>query len=263
MDYLDKYLKGHTVEVYNDLIKLGEKDYNEILPEAEKVFAELFRRVRYNLEIIYAELEQIGYKFRQNPKYDFEKPLVSPVFGGEPSLAAARSAEGSEDDLLQKMAKLESKKIHMPLSLQFFYKYVGACNFSWDYKNYPDIPWELSDPIQIGPLSDVMDSFLEELDYYEKEGGEEYNEFIKCAGLDVSADYLHKDNISGGAPYSVQTTEKPTLDSLLLHEENGTTFINYLRICFENCGFSRAYELEDTNEFLAFCERVRPKLLKI
>jgi len=105
VEYLDRYLRGYTVEICGDLLKRGAEDYGAILPEAEKVFAELVGRVRHNLEVIHAELARIDYKFWQPAGYDFEKPLLSPV---------------SSAELAKLLAELEGKKVFMPRSLQFF-----------------------------------------------------------------------------------------------------------------------------------------------
>jgi hypothetical protein len=80
--------------------------------------------------------------------------------------------------------------------------------------------------------------------------------------LDLSADYLHKDNISGGPPYAIEITKRPAIDGIFLHEEYDTTFIDYLRITFENCGFSRGQYINDP-EFMKFVEKVKPQLLPI
>jgi len=41
-------------------------------------------------------------------------------------------------------------------------------------------------------------------EYYEEDG------FVS---LPIAADYLHKDNISGGPPYSIKITDMQTVDS--------------------------------------------------
>jgi hypothetical protein len=83
------------------------------------------------------------------------------------------------------------------------------------------------------------------------------------AYLELSADYLHKDNISGGAAYAIEITPNRSIDGKLLNEEHQTTFINYLRIVFQNCGFGRVDEFERTAAFESFCDKVGPKLKKI
>ena len=87
--------------------------------------------------------------------------------------------------------------------------------------------------------------------------------FSEFPSLELAADYLHKDNISGGPPYSIQITKEPQIDSLFLNEAHETTFIDYLRICMENCGFSRTKEFENQTDYQAFCDKVRPQLKKI
>ena len=117
-----------------------------------------------------------------------------------------------------------------------FYRIVGSCNFAWDYETNEDFIWQCADPIQIISLDDLVsgvaneDNLSDMADYYQEEG---------YASLQLAADYLHKDNISGGPAYSLLITENPSVDGQFLNEEHDTSFINYLRICFDNCGFSR------------------------
>ena len=149
--------------------------------------------------------------------------------------------------------KTYNKKIgYIPLSLKMFYKIVGSCNFAWDYDENPSIPWEGADPIQITPVTDLL-SELTDL-------SEEDDDFIQ---LTVSAGYLHKDNISGGLPYCVEITPSPSIDGLFLNEDHDKTFIDYLRLTMENCGFSNADACMDIDDFVRFQESVRPKLYNI
>jgi hypothetical protein len=83
--------------------------------------------------------------------------------------------------------------------------------------------------------------------------------------LGISTDYLHKDNINGVQAYSIKTTKKPQTqtDSQFVNEEHNTTFINYLRIAMDNCGFSRADAIRDRADFIEFSRKVRPKLYEV
>lgn len=239
MNLLEKYLKGENQYVYNEIRNLGEAAFEpNHYPTVEAILTETFKRVAHNLEIIYTELIKINYCFTKKIKYDFQKPLLKPSLDTE--------------KLLQRLDAAVKKIGHVPLSLQLFYKIVGSCNFAWDYKESSNIPWEGSDPLQIAPVTDL----LSELDDLE----EEDEDYIQ---LRVSADYLHKDNISGGPPYSVQITPNPSIDGQFLNEEHNTTFINYLRLTMENCGFSRAEVCMDIDDFVRFQERVKPKLYRI
>lgn len=52
--------------------------------------------------------------------------------------------------------------------------------------------------------------------------------------IDIAPDYLHKANVSGGAPYAVAPSTGA--DGLVLFERHQTTFTNYLRIAFSWAG---------------------------
>ena len=103
------------------------------------------------------------------------------------------------------------------------------------------------------------------IELYLKFGDKKYDDW-KADGyvsLQLSADYLHKDNISGGPAYSLLITEKPSSDGQFLNEEHATSFINYLRICFDNCGFSRITNPEYDNDYQSFFAKVIPLLKPI
>jgi hypothetical protein len=239
MKFYERYINGETDKVYAEIYKLGDDAFlPNTLNDIEKVLEETFKRVVYNLDIIYKELVRIDYKF--------ERPLIKPL-----------------PDINELLMKLEESVMlfgFVPLSLKMFYRIVGACNFGWDYKTNEDFIWECADPIQICSLDDLLEeltdagnlSYLKEC--YEEDG---------FAALQLSADYLHKDNISGGMPYSLQLTSKPSIDGQFLYEEHNTTFINYLRICFDNCGFSRITNPDYNNDYQSFFDKVKPQLIPI
>lgn len=54
--------------------------------------------------------------------------------------------------------------------------------------------------------------------------------------LSLSPDDCHKYGISGSGPYSIKVPCR-AFDTMLLYEEHETTFVNYLRICFQWAGF--------------------------
>lgn len=238
MNLLERYLQGDTVQVFEEIVRMGQNAFEKhTLPEVEAVLTETMVRVAYNLDLIYRALVDEKYCFKENPTYDFEYPLLKP-------------RSGAQDSIL-KLEGIVEEIGYVPLSLKFFYKIVGSCNFAWDYNANEEIPWEGADPIQINPIADV----LSEATQFEFDD--------QPPGLQVSADYYHKDNISGGQPYSVELTETPQVDSRFLDEEHETTFIGYLRIAMKNCGFTRAYAVNDLPDFVNFCNRVKPLLKPI
>ena len=236
MTLYDRYIKGETETVYEDIYKLGEDAFLQSnYVDIEKVLTETFERVAYNLDIIYKELLKINYTFKSNFEYNFERPLIKPL--------------ENTDKLLEKLDNSVRSFGYVPISLKMFYKIVGACNFGWDYETNEDFIWQYADPIQITSLDDLVsemtdEDYLDDLKEYFKEDG-----FIS---IQLSADYLHKDNISGGQPYSLQLSSKQSIDGQFLYEEHNTTFINYLRICFDNCGFSRISKPENNMGFVQF-----------
>ncbi len=239
MQFLKRYLAGETVTVYNEVAQLGPKAFEQAcFNDISAVLKETFRRTAHNLDIIHHELLQLDYNFKKDSQYDFEQPILeSPT---------------ETEKLLEELQKQVKPIGYVPLSIQFFYLDVGACNFAWDYERIPAIPWEGSDPLQIAPLKWLI-----------SETKELWDDDEPLEEIQLGADFLHKDNISGGPAYAIEITKNPSIDGLLLNEEHDTTFINYLRLAFNYGGFSRGEVLTDNNDFQAYLKNVRPKLLPI
>jgi hypothetical protein len=247
--FYDRYINGQTKQVYQEIQDLGQDAFlPNNLPEIEKVLTETFERVAYNLHIIYNELKQMDYLFKANPKHNFEKPLHKPL--------------ANTSILLEKIASAVEPYGYVPLSLQYFYKIVGGVNFVWDYEINEDFIWQMADPIQVASI----DSVEQELsDKYWREDMQQYveDENFGTAFIDLAADDLHKDNVSGGQAYAIQITKEPSIDCHFMNEPNDTTFINYLRICFEFCGFPSITRPDMNNDYQAFFEKVKPLLKPI
>ena len=240
MDLLEKYLQGDTVRVYEEISGMGSGAFEKkSFGEVRAILTETMNRVAYNLDVIHSALQHMNYCFNDKPRYDFEYPLLKPRWRAQFQI--------------KKLQKTIQPLGFVPLSLKMFFSIVGSCNFAWDYDTNPDIPWVGADPIQVMPVTDLLG---EAKDLEPDEDGDP-------VGLPLSADYYHKDNISGGPAYSIELTTKPQVDSRYLNEEHETTFINYLRIAMENCGFSRAYEVGDLPDFVGYRSKVKPLLKPI
>jgi hypothetical protein len=212
------------------------------------VLTETFNRIAYNLEIIYQELNNINYGFKKTFTSNSDKPLLPPL--------------PDTNKLITELEQAVADFGKVPLSLKLFYKIVGECNFAWDYESLPNLLWEGADAIQIACLDDLVDYVI----------GDEWREYISDAleynedeipALELAADYLHKDNISGGLAYSLQITKNDSIDSLFLNEPHRTTFINYLRICIENCGFPGDSDFRQSDSYKEFYLKVKPQLKSI
>lgn len=247
MNLYERYLNGETITVHNDISKLGASAFNDSHREdVEKVLEETFKRVSINLEIIYNELIDFGYLFKTDYKFNFEKPLHPPL-------------ENTEY-LIKKLDLTVENFGYIPLSLKYFYRIVGGVNFVWDFETNKKLMWNMADPIQVSSLDSIVEEVTNE---YWEEDMLQYldDEDFECAFLDISSDDLHKDNISGGQSYAIEITKEQSIDAKLINEPSNTTFINYLRICFENCGFPGITKFN--NDYKAFFNQVKPQLKKI
>jgi len=235
MGLLHRYIHGETTSVYNELYALGADALSPAnFTETSLVLHETFTRVRYNLEVIYKELQRINYQFEADIKHDWQIPLLAP---------------DTDTDILLAELKSRVKNVgHIPLSLEYFYTIVGSCNFCWDWKLKPDIPWEGADPVDIPPIKNLLE-MVDEEDFIESD----------CDEILIAGDYLQKDNISGSS-YHIQLTTSASLDSLITGWD--IPFIEYLRLTCNNCGFTMADQCE-YDSLTEFCNRVRPKLLDI
>ena len=199
MTFYDRYINGQTEKVYQEIYALGQDALLPVyLTDIEKVLTETFQRVSYNLEIIYNELKEINYLFKINPENNFEKPLHKPL--------------PNTEFLIQLLDNAVKPFGYVPLSMKFFYKIVGGVNFVWDYETNEDFMWEMADPIQIAGLDAVVETVSDE---YWAEDIQQYvdDENFGNAFLDLAADDLHKDNVSGGQAYAIQLTKEPSIDS--------------------------------------------------
>jgi hypothetical protein len=249
MTFYDRYINGQTEQVYQDIYALGQEAFLPTnLPDIEKVLTETFERVAYNLDIIYNELKLINYLFMTEPTYNFEKPLHKPL--------------PDTNILLEQLDSAVKTFGFVPLSLKFFYKIVGGVNFVWDYDTNENFIWNMADPLQIASLDAVVETVTDE---WWQEDIQQYveDENFGTAFLDLAADDLHKDNVSGGQAYAIQITNQPCIDSNFLNEPNNTTFVNYLRICFDNCGFPAITRPDIQNNYQDFFDKVKPRLKPI
>ena len=121
MTLFDRYLKGETTDVYNDFYALGQEALNPgNFIQTDLILNETFKRVKFNLEIIYKELKTINYQFVSNIEHNLQKPLLPP----DPNV-----------DFLLSELKFKIKNAgHIPLSLEYFYRIVGSCNFCWNWE---------------------------------------------------------------------------------------------------------------------------------
>lgn len=247
MNFIQRYNRGETIQVYSDIHALGQAAFDEqYFDDVQEVMTETMRRTARNLAVIYDELTKVGYNFTRTAEYSFQKPLVSPFT--------------DTTTLLTQLDEAVAPFGYVPLSLKLFYKFVGGCNFAWNTDDDDAIPWPYADPIQISPLDDLV-THVTAGDWEEEMA--DLSEYREVPSLELSADYYHKDNVSGGPAYALALSQSPSFDGRFLNEEHETTFINYLRIVFMNGGFGRIEDAQQLASFRQFYDRVKPKLTMI
>ncbi len=133
------------------------------------------------------------------------------------------------DDIREKIAEYEALEGIgvFPLSLRVFWEVVGSVDFTGYHPLWP----RFSDPLILFPVESI------DGDYPSWREGVEAGD-IEAGPFEVAIapDYFHKDNISGGAPYSMRVPND-AIDGILEYERHETTLVDYLRICFRYGGF--------------------------
>jgi hypothetical protein len=212
MNYLERYLNGDHEQAWNDLLSLHSAVRRQpYADQAQAVATETMRRVRRNCERIVNRLQSAGYIFGIYPDgsggYTSDEPLSSSSYQPQTDIA-----------------RLEDQVGPVPLSLLAFWREVGAVDLVGMHPDWPS----LLDPLVVyAPEAALVD--LESWDDDEEDPSSEAFE----AGL--APDNLHKDNISGGEPYSVRLPD-PSADFLLRYEQHGLYFVPYLRLAILRWG---------------------------
>jgi hypothetical protein len=210
MNYLERYLNGEYEQVWTELQNLGatvrqEPHYNL----AVRVADETMRRVRSNCERIIDYLRTINYEFGVypdgSPGYFSAGPLVPP-------------ADGSGED----QKALEEAVGPLPIMLVAFWQQVGSIDF---VGRHPEWLKGLDPLVIYAPEVAVSD--LDAMD--------EMKESIGHFEATLSPDDLHKDNVSGDAPYAVRLPD-PNMDFVFQNEKHNLYFVPYLRFALLRFG---------------------------
>jgi len=210
--YFERYKAGEHQAVWQDLVKLGDKVFDDPVHEDAWSVAQLtMERAKINLETLYERLKHIGYKF-ELPDEVFTAPDPTAI------------------ETLEVLFK------PLPLSLKAFYTIIGGVDFVGTHPGLmtfpddtysPDISAVLSDPLCIYGLN--VDDLVDYRDHYAEEDDEPYP-------LEISGDIYGKANISGGQAPFIELPDK-TADPEVLVTLYDCRFVDYLRINVEWGGF--------------------------
>lgn len=212
LDYLQRYQSG-DFGAWDELVANAEEvmESTELKTHAITLAEEIMSRVKNNVSVLRKTLITAGTKINNQ-----EPPL-------------------SKDDY----AFLTNKFGPLPIALEAFYKIVGSINLTpkYDY-NYGEVTLE-EDEIWMKALDPLYIESATNLTFLLEEYLEHDDENMQFL-LDLCPDFLHKQDISGGAPYAIELpppSKREALDPKILHYRHELTFVNYLRHCFKWGGF--------------------------
>jgi len=207
--WIERYASGQHRQVWTEMTSLGAaivEDPQAIL-QAEAVGRETMRRARRNVELLVTRLPRAGYSFAP----------------GE----GLNTFEGPPADVKDRLDEIEALVGPLPNSFRWWSEEVGVVNLMGACEQIP----AYADPLVVEAPTDYL---LGQAHVWRKDQGTEWDQGDFEVGF--SPDYLHKANVSGGAPYSLRTPANG-VDGLVLWNRLNTTFVNYLRIAFSNAGF--------------------------
>jgi hypothetical protein len=216
LTYFERYKNGQCVAVWNELTALGETVRDSaIFGDAVSVAHLTMERVATNIDRLVERLASHGYEFG-----------VYPDGTRFPIESAALAKPDAEFRAL--IAELEHLAGAIPLSLRAFWDVVGSVSLIGRARN--DWP-EYGDPLCVeGPAAGLADfhDWYADLDM----GEPATEEAFLCP---IAPDVLHKDNVSGGPPYSVKLPDRGA-DAMVCDEWHNVCFIPYLRIAILDWG---------------------------
>lgn len=231
-NWLERYKAGEHLVVWEEMMSLGESiRENDYYHFAEAVVYETMRRVRYNTEILYTGLKEVGYDFCFDDRADFE-PFQPPT-----------------DDDKKSLAMYEKQIGLLPMSIRAFCETVGTVRFSGEHREidcpYPDPLW-----------MDLLSSLGYEFDEWESDWYEGCDPLLASISLDEKGKAGEYDE-----PHYQILLPDASVDCFVYNERHETTFVNMLRTCFRWGGFP-GFDLEQ-NEPPPICQKLARGMLEL
>ena len=262
--FLERYMSGEHVEVWADLVTMGDRVRQEpVLGDAQAVADETMRRARQNIETLIPRLAEAGYRFGvpmiENQLEWLNHKLASPkeTRGGqlyhdikrqekakweaklkktqtEPPLGNPRvfypaeaSAFYAEDRTATYLKLIEGRaKGPVPLSIRTWYRHVGYVSLEGAHEVLNPRGNPVADPLVIKSVDRLYAAICCALPG-------------KPAKLGMSANDNRKakpPRLPSIGEYSI-TLPNASADWQFEDEWRNTTFVNYLRKAFEWAGF--------------------------
>ncbi len=226
----DRYRSGSYQDVYNELLSVHERIFDEMIYEdAIAVTKEMMRRVRYNIELLVPRLRILGYRFGEGFWDNFEDISPEEKATIEKDIPVFRPPSSAIQEQINVLEQLVGT---LPLSLKYWYEIVGSINliglFQEDDRREMNRSYgSIVDPLFVYSIDMAITMVTEQ----RRMGTWDSN-----PKLSIAPDNYHKYGYSGSGAYSINLPSR-AIDAPLLLERHNTTFINYLRICFQWGGF--------------------------
>jgi len=181
--FLERYLQGEYVQVWDELTALGAGVRQaHVIDDALDVARETMRRAVMNIQVLIDRLNALGYEFG----YPREGRLVPQI----PYLPPAENTQ-------TRIHELQHLAGPLPLSLQAWYEVGGEVHFvgkaSWRSSE------TLPDALVIDSVATAIEGVREWLNEWEDTLAEERPTDEPCVAW-IAPDEYHKDDISGGLP---------------------------------------------------------------
>lgn len=211
--WIERYQAGEHEAVWREMVTQGAAITTDAatLADAEAVAAETMRRVQRNIETLARRLDAAGFEL-----LDHQRPIPGQVLTDPPA------------DLDERIAELEAG-IHgrVPISIKAFWHQVGGVDLNGHLPG-----WEIEYPDGLQVLG--FDDYLVQRTVEPLEDSWWEEDYLP---LELAADYLHKNDVSGGAAYGIRLPN-PAADAKWeeddLHPNH--TFVEYLRTAIGDAG---------------------------
>ena len=209
---LSVYRSGDRVGAWAALRAVGPLDAAG-RRSAERLATETMLRVRTHLEVLVADLVGAGWPV------DLRAALTGPATGLEERICDLETLTGAP----------------LPVALTAFWRVVGSVRLVPDDVDAVPDNLAILDPLEIVDPDTAWWSVEE----WQEDTDGLHPEIAGPLGLALSADHLHKADISGGPPYSVRLPD-PGPDPLFREDTRRLPFTDYLRHALAGYGFARA-----------------------
>jgi len=202
--WLDRYLHVDQLETWVILFGLGTRgrqdpdvhDWDDIVA----VVTETMRRARRNVERLVELLPAAGWQFKAPKNVHVPPP------------------EGIENDL----DALEGEIGRLPLALRLWLEEVGTVSLEGTHEGWG---YDLVDYLQVETsVAEIRREYADWQDARDRGWKWPFR-------ISIAPDFLHKNDVGGGAAYSLEAPDDK-VDGFLWNEYHQTTFVNYLRIAF-------------------------------